>query len=215
MKIYNKQKNKGFTLIETMIAVFILAITITGTLGIISTSLYSSRYANNEITANYLAQEVSDYIRNDRDTIAFQRMSDSSYGWTNFLNKYGFDTLGTCFSTAGCEIEPVSSQSILDPSNIYQCNTVNTWETGTIDCRILNYDENATEKVFYTYQTPLSGYIPSNFKRKVNMSINATSSPSSIGRTDELDIMVTVEWKNGNLVRSKILRTSLLNWQKP
>jgi hypothetical protein len=33
-------------------------------------------------------------------------------------------------------------------------------------------------------------------------------------RTDEVDVKVTVEWLNGNLVRSRSLVTSLLNWQK-
>ena len=30
---------------------------------------------------------------------------------------------------------------------------------------------------------------------------------------DQLDITVSVEWLNGTLVRSKTLKTSLLNWQ--
>ncbi len=202
---YNKKR--GFTLIETMIAVFILAAAMNGLLGLISNSLYTARYTQNTIVANYLIQEAVDYIRNDRDTTAFQRISDPSYGWTNFLNKYGYTATNSCFSTNGCEIELTAS------SPVSACNGTIGGGWGTIGCRIFNYDENATNKVFYTYQTPLSGVaVASNFKRKVSVSINTTS---SIPSPDELDIIVTVEWKNGNLVRSKTLRTSLLNWQKP
>ncbi len=195
------QKNKGFTLIETMIAVFILAAAISAILGLISSSFYSARYAKNELTANYLIQEVADYIRADRDSIAFQQIANPSGGWNNFLSKYGNSSSGTvCFSAKGCEIEPANTIS----SNINACSTVPTW--GTINCKVLNYDESATYKDFYTYQNIGT---TSNFKRSVNLSINPT-----INNPDELDITITVEWLNGNLVRSRTLHTSLLNWKK-
>jgi len=202
MKIFKKQKNKGFTLIETMIAVFVLAIAMNGLLGLISSSLFSARYAKNDIVANYLIQETIDYIRNDRDTIAFQKMNDIGGGWNSFLSKYGYSTASLCFSAEGCEIEPANISS----DNINVCNTPSSANFGTIDCKILDYDENASNRSFYTYQ---GGGKPSNFKRRVIMSINPT-----INNSDELDIKVTVEWLNSNVVRSRSSSVSLLNWQR-
>jgi len=203
MKKYNLQKNKGFTLIETMIAVFILVIAMNGLLGLISRSLFSARYAKNDIIANYLIQETVDYIRNDRDTVAFQQAL-SGGGWTNFLNKYGYSGNTSCFSVNGCEIEPAKTIS-----NINACSGSVGGGFGTIPCQLLRYDESAVNKDFYTYVAGAG--ILSNFKRQVTMSINSTSDVTS---PDELDIKVTVEWLNGSLVKSKTSRVSLLNWQK-
>lgn len=201
MKNFYKQKNnQGFTLIETMIAVFVLAIALNGLLGLISSSLFSARYSKNDITANYLIQEAIDYVRNDRDTTAFQKVATGG-GWVNFLNKYGYAGSTLCFTAAGCEIEPAN----IITTNINACTTSHNGNFGTIDCKLFNYDEAATNKSIYTYQ---SGGVVSNFKRQVTMSMNANNSP------DELDVKVTVEWLNGNLVRSRTSRISLLNWQK-
>lgn len=209
MKIINTQKNKGhsyrqagFTLIETMIAVFILALALSTLLGLISKTLFLSRYAKNDIVANYLMQETIDYIRNDRDTIAFQKVGDIDGGWNTFLSKYGYSTSGMCFSKDGCEIEPSNVSS----DNINLCDTSHTNNFGTIDCKLLNYDETGSDKSFYNYQSTGK---PSNFKRRIRMEINPT-----INNSDELDVEVTVEWLNGNVVKSRSSTISLLNWQK-
>jgi prepilin-type N-terminal cleavage/methylation domain-containing protein len=203
-----KTYNKGFTLVETLVAIFILTIALNAFFGIIATSLFSARYAQNEITANYLLQEVVDYVRNDRDTYAFQKIGDVDGGWVNFLSKYGYGggpSLELCFvpfsSNGGCEIEPADTNPL---TQVISCSTPTTGDFGTQSCRRLNYDENAVNKNFYTYK---NDGVPVNFKRQVIMSVNP-------GRPDELDIRVTVEWKNGNLVRSRSLQVSLLNWQQ-
>jgi len=208
MKIFNKQKNKGscfinlysnclkrnpryskgFTLIETMVAVFILTMALVALLGLTSKSLFSSRYARNEITTNYLLQESIDYIRNQRDSIAF--FEDN---WQGFLTKLGYPS-GPCFSSDGCYFD-VNSNSL----NINYCNTTPTSGT-TLRCPFLKYDESATSGSFYNYGT--SG-VTSNFKRKVFLKLNSE---------DELLVTVTVEWLNGNLVRKRSLSTSFLNW---
>ncbi|MDE2031133.1 MAG: type II secretion system protein [Patescibacteria group bacterium] len=189
MKSKNLQKNTGFTLIETMVAIFILTLAMNALMGLISSSLFSARYARNEIVANYLVQEAVDYIRNDRDTTALQHYGGGT--WNSFLSKYGSSTSGTeCFnSTNGCEIEPANSTIQACPSS---------------GCGLLNYDGNATNNDFYTYLTP-SGFSTTTFSRQVKMSINSKNA-------DELDITITVKWKNGNISRTKTLSVSLLNW---
>lgn len=207
MKIHTLQSKKsGFTLIETMIAVIILTAALTMLLSTNANSIFSARYAKNETTANYLLQEAADYIRNDRDTMAFlQNDPNTNLGWTTFLNKYGYNngSLGTCFNTfnssAGCYFEPADPATI--PST---CTSAITF--GSSACPLYNYDTNATNNDFYTYKTNIST-VQSIFKRQVLMSINSSNA-------DELDVKITVEWLNGNLVRSRSLQISLLNWQK-
>ncbi len=204
MKIFNKQKNRvhtikqrGFTLVETIIAVFILTLAVNSLLGLITKGLFSARYANNEITANYLAEEAIDYIRNDRDTYILKN-TDSN--WNNFLDNYGDSINKTkCFSPNGCKIEPLLN-------TISACSSNSPWTDGTVLCDVLYYDSGTSKTSngdYYTYKTP-KGNIQSNFKRQIKMSMNGAS---------ELDIKVNIEWQNGNLVRSKSLNFSLLDWQ--
>ena len=66
----NKNNKKtGFTLVETLIAIFIFTLSIVALFALIGDSLFSAQYAKYDITAQYLAGEALDYIRNDRDTI--------------------------------------------------------------------------------------------------------------------------------------------------
>ncbi|MEI6296367.1 MAG: prepilin-type N-terminal cleavage/methylation domain-containing protein [bacterium] len=68
IRIRNNIKNAGFTIIETLVAVSILVIAVTGPLSLASKGLSYSQYAKDEITAFYLANETLDAIRNIRDT---------------------------------------------------------------------------------------------------------------------------------------------------
>lgn len=63
------KKQQGFTLIETLIAVFILTLTIGGLLTLAANGYFSVRYARNQIVANNLLQESLEYIRNSRDLL--------------------------------------------------------------------------------------------------------------------------------------------------
>lgn len=192
MKTFINNKNNGFTLIETLVATMVLTIAISALLNLTTSNFYSARYSNNEVIASYLLQEATDYIRNDRDSIAFKEGN-----WTRFLSKYSacFDTYD---STSGCYLD------VADPlfSNPVDCNENSSW--GESDCPVLNFDKNASGNSFYTYRD--TGVL-SNFKRQIVLTMNNLN-------PDEIDIKVVVEWKNGNLERKRILQTSLLNWQK-
>ncbi len=58
---------KGFTLVETLIAIGILVIAVSGSFLAAQNGLSTAIYAKNEITAFYLAQEAVEQIRNIRD----------------------------------------------------------------------------------------------------------------------------------------------------
>lgn len=72
MKIQNSKlkienSKKGFTLVEALVAITIVLISVVGPLTIISKTLSFARYARDEITAFYLAQDAIEFIRNTRD----------------------------------------------------------------------------------------------------------------------------------------------------
>lgn len=60
-------KHKGFTLIETLVAIFILVISITGPMSVAQSSLKASFLARDQIVAHYLAQDAIEFIKNYRD----------------------------------------------------------------------------------------------------------------------------------------------------
>lgn len=196
IKQNNMYKNRAFTLIETMIAVFILAMVMNGMLMIITQNLFAARYARNSIVSNYLVQEAVDYIRNDRDTIAFQ-----GAGWDVFLDKYGYP--GTkCFSANGCDIDVLNaSNPVIDLGDL-----VAIPPPFSFGGPMFMYDETGNSKYFYSNASTTG--VKSNTRRNVKMSTNG------INGTDELNIKVAVEYLNGSVVKSKVYRVSLLNWKK-
>ena len=191
MKISKIQKNKGFTLVETMVAVFILTLSLSAFLTLTSRSLFTARYSRNEITANYLIQEAADFIRNQRDSTYL-----SGGTWQSFINKFG-GAGGACFSNNGCYFD-INSSSL----SVSQCNVTATKGT-TLKCPFFYYNKDSNNGTFYNY-TNSSGAVSSNFKRQIKFSQGANP--------DELYIAINVEWLNGNLVRSRSLNMSLLNW---
>ena len=191
MKIINKtKKNKrivtqkaGFTLIETMVAVFILAISVASLMTVVTRSLFAAKYARDEITADYLLQEVVDYIRNDRDTTIFWQNSD----WSSvFYSKYS-----NCATQNGCDFDVLNSIQSGVSTNIISCSDLK-------GCP-LYYDDSALDGSFYNHDTK---YTPTNFKRKIIVTQNV----------DEIKVTATVSWMNGNLPVSRSLSTTLMKW---
>lgn len=192
------KNNKGFTLVETMVAVFILSLVIISLMTVVARSLFASRYARDEIISNYLLQEAVDYIRNDRDTIIFlDNNEDSKKTWQDFIDKYK-----NCIDEdRGCYIDVFTS--LEDPNssnNIKQCDYNN--EGAVTTCPNFFFDASS-DNYFYNYEKKGS---ESNYKRKILFTVNPEN-------PDEVIVKVTVYWINGDVTKSKSLQTSLTRWQ--
>lgn len=186
----------GFTLVETMFAVLILTFTISVMMTVVANSLFAARYARDEITANYLLQEVIDYIRNDRDTTVFL----GNGIWDNF-----YITYSNCSNTDGCYFD------VLNNSTPKVCDFQPS--SNGSKCPFLYYDAGADTTPFYTNDDKLYNFdggglpkVKTNFQRKIIVKQNANP--------DEIDVTVTVDWKNGSLDRKRELKTSFMNWQQ-
>lgn len=63
-----KNKNKGVTLLETLVAIFVLVTGIVGAFSLIISVMSFTSYNSNKLIASYLAQEGVELVRNIRDT---------------------------------------------------------------------------------------------------------------------------------------------------
>ena len=195
MKIIDLKKNKGqyskgFTLVETMFAVVILTFTIVALMTVVASSLFEARYARDEVTVNYLLQEVIDAVRNDRDTTVFLSANGN---WNDFLSHY---TQCSNEST-GCYFDVLSPNST--PK---QCNI----DSG---CPYLYYNQNADVTPYYVNDdgSGMTGMAKTSFQRKIVVKVNGSN-------PDEIDVTVTISWLNGGMALSRSLNTSFLKWQQ-
>ena len=97
---------KGFTLIETLIAITILTLAIAGPMVTASRSIVAAQTARDQLTASYLAQEGIEYVRAMRDNeylTAYQAGGSnvSTTAWNNFLTA----SINQCRG-ATCTLDP-------------------------------------------------------------------------------------------------------------
>src|SRR3989344_654554 len=140
--------NKGFTIIETLVAVAILVAVVVGTMGAVQTAISSYIYSKDQIIAFYLAQEGFEQIRNLRDE---NRLAGRN--WLYGIAQYSSDA---CYFGKVCIVSPVDA---LWP---VQCSG------GTGACPYLRQEPAAG---FYGYT---STWNDTQFRREITLtSINA------------------------------------------
>ena len=79
-------KISGFTLVETLVSLFILSIAIAASFAVITSNLSNATLIKNNFIASGLAQEGAEIVRNLRDTDWFQGNSFGSFGGPSAAN---------------------------------------------------------------------------------------------------------------------------------
>lgn len=137
------KKQKGFTIIELIISIFILSIAVVGVFGAFSMIVILTSDATNRLTATYLAQEGMEIIRNIRDS-----------NWLNMDANPGMaswdDYISSC-EGSGCEVDFTTTGSVSNPIRPY-----------TLSGNYLNKNVNG----FYSYGSGTA----TKFKRKITVS---------------------------------------------
>jgi prepilin-type N-terminal cleavage/methylation domain-containing protein len=176
---------KGFTLVETLVAVTILLLVITGPLTISMSTARSTEFASEQVVAFFLAQEGAELAQKARDEIMLPGLASSVNNWNNFANHAGVGVgsglfLSPCYLGTGCGLE------------------VNKDANGTLtvkDCGVsattclLSYNSGAVRSP-YTYSTGI-GTTPTKYTRTIYFEKGA----------GDYDVKVTskVTWRTGNL----------------
>lgn len=168
--IFKQTTQKGFTLVETLVAVSILLIIIVGPMTISTSTARSTSFASEQVTAFFLAQEGAEIIQKVRDDELLVQDLDPD-AWDDIMDEEG--PLEHCFGSGGCGVQlNTDSDATLD---------------SVIDCEVsgcLLYYSEAGERAQYNHSSAVAE--PTIFSRVITME---KISP------DEVHIISTVYWR--------------------
>jgi type II secretory pathway pseudopilin PulG len=99
-----KNSHSGFTLIETFVAVSILAVSVVAPLSLASRSLAIARYSRDQVVATHLAQDAIEYVRAKRDA---NLLGIARTGLGNWVN-------GLTISAKNAALQPFIVDSVYD-----------------------------------------------------------------------------------------------------
>lgn len=183
-------KNKGFTLVESLIAVSLFSVAVLTLILSLGQSLSDTGYAKKKMTAEYLAQEGIEYIRNMRDTYVLFSTSPQT-GWTDFNSKL---TGASCQVANGCQFGDLSAGDYENQTMPMKDLAVNPCNSGT--CPTLLYDSSTGK---FNYSTGTN----SDFIRTItSFSVN----------TNETRVSSTVFWTQKSGSYSVTFSESLYSW---
>ncbi len=105
---------RGFTLIESLVAVTILTFAVIGPMVTASRVIVASQIARDQLVASYLAQEGVEYVRSVRDNeYLANRQTTPAETWQDFLDAVDqCDATSPQNATRACTLHPINGLSI-------------------------------------------------------------------------------------------------------
>jgi len=182
MKYVTQQS--GFSLVEALVAISLLLLVVVGPMQILKQSSNSTKYASEQMTAYFLAQEGIELVHARRDDLMLHyfRGQFGGAGITDPMGQMDSGVLGDCFTAAqGCGLY------ISDAGDL---TSVNCSSAGNL-CRL---NEVETGRSRYTHATPF-GHAQSPYFRRVQL-----REITNAGRTTEFEVTSTIEWRTGTLL---------------
>ena len=188
---------KGFTLIETTIAIMIMMIGVIGVYAIIPRLVKTAAISSDRFIAAQLAKEGVELARNLRDSVF---LSNAAADWQTVLLVelapcFGVVASGPAESNQGCEFDYNDTISALAPAPAYAG-------------RYLKINNNG----FYDYN---GAAITTKFKRRI---IVNTAKPlgvglagPQVGANDMLEVTVEVTWSD--MTKPLRVHEQLYNWR--
>jgi type II secretion system protein I len=182
--IYQCKQQKGFTLIETLVAIAILLVAIVGPMTAASRSIQSAYLARDQITAVYLAQESMEQVMRLREDNA---LAENGSGGGPAETWQWFDALPAgCTDGSGCDYD-------IETDSFRNCSALNSCEL---------YTDETAEDGFYSHDNSGDGPY---FSRRVDI--------TEIESEREAEVIVTIAW-SGSVNQGPqdfVLRTRIFN----
>ena|SRR3989344_1543189 len=185
----NLNSNKGFTILETLVATFLLALALTGVAGLVQGSLQIARDYKDSVTAVMLAQEGMEMVRERRDK---NITTGDPVRWLEGLVK---PPLGPFF---------ICDQNTQDCIAKLQNNGTVVFERCTGGGGVCEYLRFNTTSGVFSYDP--AGSI-TQFRRSIHVTRPIASNPN------EAKVQVRIEWSGLVGPKSLLLETHLFQWQ--
>jgi type II secretory pathway pseudopilin PulG len=100
---FNLKNNKGFTLLEALVAISILMVAVSAPITIAQKGLSSAVYSKDQMLASYLAQDAIEYIKNQRDYVS---INNEGSDWED-LSIFVKPINSTCLNNS-CDIDTIT-----------------------------------------------------------------------------------------------------------
>ena len=176
-------RTKGFTLIETLVAISLLTIAIVAPISLTAQSLQSAYYARDQITAFYMAQEAIEALRSVRDGQILQIAHTVNASSINIFGPIPLSDQPFRIDARQTNSSAAITSCAGDPGGV--CIPIET--DGTL----------------YGYQ---ADWTPTNFTRTVKAHFVGSGQ-------DEIRVTVTVTWQTGAFqTRSFSISENMYRW---
>lgn len=175
--------NRGFTILETIVALGVISLAIAGVFSAVRTGLVASINSKDEIRAFYLVQEAIEVLRQKRDNNKLTSINSGiAVNWLTGIANVASDP---CFPGKTCMVNGYT-------------NTISVCSEGWNSCPVLR--QNASSYL-YGYD---GAWTATKYKREIQIEKNGAN---------EVVITISVRWSKGvNNYEFKV-KTLLLNWR--
>lgn len=185
---------KGFTMVEVLVAVTLFSIAVAGVITAAVQGGININYAKMRLTANYLAQEGIELMRAKRDSYVIDNSTDFETGWNTFAT----EALANCTSAGPCDIDVADTSTTIvggsAPLGLRYIPCV-------VGC-LITYDGSSTGLGYFSHSS-LGTSTP--YTRRITV-VTFPLSPN------ELEVTSTVTWQEGTNTQSVTVSESLFNW---
>ncbi len=201
MLFRKKLKNRGFTLLETVVALTVILAAVVGPVALITRGLFSFSFSKNKVIGANLAQEGLEIIRLIRENNiacdflngpAVREWNRDSDGMLMRRLKVGVDMQSRTAISCG-------SATMITPRLSISCSDPLLFETDPLV-------ENAGT---YGYKSGT----PTIFSRCVEITSPPDNPDGDIPASDQMDVAATVTWNEHGNDRSLKLQERLYNWR--
>jgi prepilin-type N-terminal cleavage/methylation domain-containing protein len=198
-----RKAHRGFTLVETLIAITIIMVVMVEPFKLVENSLTSSYVSRDELIANSLAQEGVEYVRHVRDTLYLATYpAPESTTWLQ-----GFDGTGGG-AAIDCRFPKLCT---VDPTPIASTPVVVCFNGATNTCAAvpLYVSTPSSSSYPYLYNQAYNG-TPTRFYRTVQICYLGNGSCTTL--SNEAQVTVIVTWVSGHQTNTTKVVEYLQNW---